>query len=100
MLELYVPQMIYLMPTMTCLEQPLTDNGLVGKPVQVFNMDETTGMPLDPNPASVIVPVGSRHVSCVQSGDKTNITVVECCNASGSVIPPLGVFDRKFLKSA
>ena len=50
-------------------------------------------MPLDPNPAFVIAPVGSRHVSCMQSGD---ITVVACCNALGSVIPPLVVFDRKF----
>ena len=79
------------------LEATLTDNGLIGKPMQVFNMDET-GMPLDPTPASVIAPVGSRHVSCMRSGDKTNITVVACCNASGSVIPPLVIFDRKFLK--
>ena len=79
------------------LEATLTDNGLVGKPIQVFNMDET-GIPLDPNPASVIIPVESRHVSCMQSGDKTNITVVTYCNASGSVIPPLIVFNRKFLK--
>ena len=79
------------------LEATLTDNGLVGKPMQVFNMDET-GMPLDPNPASVIAPVESRHVSCMRSGDKTNITVVACHNDSGSVIPPLVVFDRKFLE--
>ena len=68
------------------LEATLTDNGLVGKPMQVFNMDET-GMPLDPNPASVIAPVESRHVSCMRRGD----------NALGSVIPPLVVLDRKFL---
>ena len=79
------------------LEATLTDNGLIGKPVQIFNMDET-GMPLDPNPSSVIAPVGYKHVSCMRSGDKTQITVVACCNASGSVIPPLVVFDRKFLK--
>ena len=79
------------------LEATLTDNGLVGKPVQIFNMDET-GMPLDPNPSSVIAPVGYKHVSCMRSGDKTQITVVACCNASGSVILPLVVFDRKFLK--
>ena len=78
------------------LEATLTDNGLVGKPMQVFNMDET-GMPLDPNPASVIAPVGSKHVSFMRSGDKTNITVAACCNVSGSVIPPLVVFDRKFV---
>ena len=70
------------------LEATFTDNGLIGKPVQIFNMDET-GMPLDPNPSSVIAPVGYKHVSCMRSGDKTQITVVACCNASGSVIPPL-----------
>ena len=32
------------------LEATLTDNGLVGKPGQIFNMDET-GMPVDPNPS-------------------------------------------------
>ena len=53
------------------LEATLTDNGLVGKPVQIFNMDET-GMLLDPNPSSVITPVGYKHVSCMRSGDKTD----------------------------
>ena len=65
------------------LEATLTDNGLVGKPAQIFNMDET-GIPLDPNPSSVIAPVGySSHVSCMRSDDKTQIMVVACCNASG-----------------
>ena len=41
-------------------------------------------MPLDPNPSSIIAPVGYKHVSCMRSGDKTQITVVACCNASGS----------------
>ena len=79
------------------LKATLTDNGLLGKPVQIFNMGET-GMSLDPNPSSVIAPVRYKHVSCMRNGDKTQITVVACCNASGSVIPPLVVFDRKFLK--
>ena len=78
------------------LEATLIDNDLVGKPVQIFNMDET-GMPLDPNPTSVIGPAGSKHVSYMRSGDKTSITVVACCNASGGVIPPLVIFNRKFL---
>ena len=78
------------------LEATLTDNGLVGKPMQVFNMDEI-GMPLDPNPASVIAPVGSRHVSCMRSGDETNIAVVTCSNASGSVIS-LSILMVKYLE--
>ena len=55
-------------------------------------------MPLDPNPSSVTAPLGCKHVSTMQSVDKTHITVVGCCNALGSVIPPLVIFDRKFLK--
>ena len=54
-------------------------------------------MPLDPNPSCVIVPVGYKHVSCMRSGNKTQITVVACCNASGSVIPPLVVLIESFL---
>ena len=79
------------------LEATLTNNSLVGKPVQILNMDET-GMPLDPNPSSIIAPVEYKHVSCMRSNDKSQITVVACCNASGNVILPLVVFDRKFLK--
>ena len=69
-------------------EVTLTDNDLIGKLAQIFNMDET-GMPLDPNPFPVIAPVGCKHVSIMWSDDKTCITVVACCNASGSVNPPL-----------
>ena len=79
------------------LEATFTDNSLLGKPAQIFNIDET-GIPLDSKPSSVIAPVGCKHVSCMRSGDKTQITVVACCSASESVIPPLVVFDRKFLK--
>ena len=33
----------------------------------------------------------------VGSGDKTQLTVVACINASGSCIPPMIVLDRKTL---
>ena len=39
------------------LEATLTDNSLLGKPAQIFNIDET-GMPLDPKPSSLIAAVG------------------------------------------
>ena len=54
-----------------CTSDEIIDSyfSLVGKPSQIFNTDET-GMPLDPNPSSVIAPVGYKHVSCMQSGDK------------------------------
>ena len=46
-------------------------------------MDEM-GMPLDPNPPFVVAPVGAKHVSCMRTGDKSQITVIACCNAAAS----------------
>ena len=56
-------------------------------------MDET-GMPLDPKPPLVVAPVGTKHVSCMRTGDKSQITVIACCNAAGYAMPPTVVFDR------
>ena len=79
------------------LESTIVDNDLLGKPSQIFNMDET-GMPLDPNPPFVVAPVGAKHVSCMRTGDKSQITVIACCNAAGYAIPPTVVFDRKQIR--
>ena len=61
------------------LESTIIDNYLLGKPSQIFNMDET-GMPLDPNPPFVVAPVGAKHVSCMRTGGKSQITVIACCS--------------------
>ena len=47
----------------------------------MLNMDETR-MPLDPKPSFVVAPVGhgAKHVSCMRTGDKSQITVIACCN--------------------
>ena len=79
------------------LESTIVDNNLLGKPSQIFNMDET-GMPLDPKPPFVVAPVGAKHVSCMRTGDKSQITVIACCNAAGYAIPPTVVFDRKQIR--
>ena len=79
------------------LEQTLEDNGLREKPCQVFNCDES-GFPLNPSCPKVVVPKGEKHPYAISSGDKTQITVFSCCSAGGYVIPPLIVFDRKYLK--
>ena len=79
------------------LEQTLVDNDLVGKPMQLFNMDETA-MPLDPTPTKVVVLKGTKHPTSVTSGNKAQITVVACCNAASYVMPPMVVFDCKTLK--
>lgn len=79
------------------LESTIVDNNLLGKASQIFNMDET-GMPLDPKPPFVVAPVGAKHVSCMRTGDKSQITVIACCNAAGYAIPPTVVFDRKQIR--
>ena len=56
-------------------------------------MDET-GMPLDPNPPFV----GAKQVSCMRTEDKSQITVIACCNASDYAMPPTVVFDRKQIR--
>lgn len=79
------------------LEQTMKEHDIYDKPSSIFNLDET-GMLLDPTPPKVVTMKGARHATSVMSGDKTQIIVLGCCSASGYVIPPLVVFDRKTLK--
>ena len=79
------------------LEQALVDNGLQDSPSQIFNMDET-GMPLEPDLPRVVAGKGQKHVSCITTGNKAQITVVAACNSAGYAIPPMVIFDRKTLK--
>ena len=79
------------------LKGTIVDNNLLGKPSHIFNVDET-GMPLDPKPPFVVAPVGTKHVSCMRIGDKSQITVIACCNTAGYAMPPTVVFDRKQIR--
>ena len=79
------------------LEETLRENGLMDKPYQVFNMDET-GMPLDAKPVKTIHAVGSHNPYCLSSGSKDQITVVGCVSAAGQHLPPMVIWDRKNLK--
>lgn len=80
------------------LEDTLYENDLIDQPCSIFNMDET-GMPLDPSPPKVICIRGSKHPVCTTSGDKSQITVVSCCNAGGYTMPPMVIYDRQKLKA-
>ena len=60
-------------------------------------MDETR-MPLDSNSSFVVALVDAKHVSCMRTGDKSQIIVIACCNASGYAMPPTVVFDRKQIR--
>ena len=79
------------------LEKTLSDNDLMDKPCQIYNMDET-GMPLDPTPTKVVTVKGTKHPTCITTGNKAQITVVGCCSADGRALPPMVIFDRKNLK--
>ena len=77
------------------LEKMIQENDLVGKPGQLYNMDES-GMPLDAEPPKLVAVRGGA-VSAIGSGDKTQITVVACVSAAGYCIPPMVIWDRKIL---
>ena len=78
------------------LEEVLTENDLLDRPCQIFNMDES-GMPLDPPHVKVVAERGVRNPVAPSSGDKAQITVVACVSASGSCMPPMVILDRKTL---
>ncbi|KAF3978760.1 MAG: hypothetical protein HFP77_00250, partial [Methylococcales symbiont of Iophon sp. n. MRB-2018] len=78
------------------LEQTLLDNELAESPSMIFNCDES-GLPLEHAPSSVVALKGQKHPRAITSGNKKQITVLACGNASGFVIPPLVIFARKAL---
>ena len=67
-------------------------------PQRIYNMDET-GVPLDPRPPKVVAPKGQKKVRYRCSGQKSQITVVACCNATGHAIPPFIIFAAKQLNA-
>jgi hypothetical protein len=80
------------------LEKILHDNDLLNKPSNVFNMDET-GLQLNNKAENVIAKKGSKNVAAVTSSEKgETITVIACCNAEGSFLPPTCIFKGKNLK--
>ena len=78
------------------LERTLGDNGLLEKPCQIFNMDET-GMPLSPQSPKCVFTRGEKNPVNIDGGDKAQITVVACVSAAGYCIPPMVIWDRKKL---
>jgi len=73
------------------LKSKLEDNDLMDKPSQIYNADES-GVP----PAAICLKKKvKKKVRRVSFGNKAQITVVGCINASGQAIPPFIVFDAK-----
>lgn len=77
------------------LEATLLEGGLMNKPSNVFNMDET-GLQLNNKPGYVIAEKGSKNVAAVTSAEKgETITIISCCNAEGFYLPPACIFKGK-----
>lgn len=75
------------------IEETLEKKDLHDKPAQIFNLNEM-GMPLDLAPPQVVAGRGMKNPSAPSSGDKSQITVLACCSASGYTIPPFVILDR------
>ena len=74
------------------LTKILTENELLDKPLNIFNMDET-GLQLNNVPGKVVALKGSKDVHVVTSQERgETITVVACCNAEGNFMPPYCIF--------
>lgn len=78
------------------LESTLKEHNLQDSPGQIYNMDET-GIPLDPRAPNIIVKRGQKKVRYRQSGKKEQISVIGCGNAAGQSIPPMVIFEGKYL---
>ncbi|CAG5055608.1 unnamed protein product [Parnassius apollo] len=77
------------------LESILTVDDGVLKPSCIFNMDET-GLQLNNRPGHVLAEKGTKAVSTVTSTEKgETITVIACCNAEGTFLPPACIMKGK-----
>ena len=78
------------------LEVTLKENNLTDCSGQIYNMDET-GMPLDPRAPNVVPKAGQKKIRCHQSRKKEQVTIIGCGNAIGQSIPPMVIFEGKYL---
>ena len=62
----------------------------------IYNCDES-GFLLEHKPSKCIGLRGQRDLTCITSGNKTQLTVLSACSASGYVLPPMIIFDCKRL---
>ncbi len=78
------------------LEDTLKEHNLMNSPGQLYNMDES-GMPLDHRCPNVVVRRGEKKVRYRVSGKKEQITILGCANALGQTVPPMVIFEGKYL---
>ena len=78
------------------LQDTLEEYDIIGKPNQIFNMDEI-GMSFEPKHPKGIFPVGDKRPAMFSSGNKGQVTVVGCVSAAGFCMPPMVILDQKTL---
>lgn len=76
------------------LDETLVQYDLKDKPAQIYNCDES-GMPLEHKLPRVVSAKGMKKVRQINSGNKSQITVLGCASAAGQVIPPMVIFSGK-----
>lgn len=79
----------------TLLEATMEEHDLFEKPANIFNIDET-GLQLNSRPGEVLAQKGSKAVSTLMSTERgETISLVACCNAEGSFLPPAVIMKGK-----
>ncbi|CAH1993073.1 unnamed protein product [Acanthoscelides obtectus] len=77
---------------LTLLLDILVQHNLLNKASHIFNVDET-GLQLNNKPDQVVAIKGSKNVVSITSAEKgETISIVACCSAEGSFIPPTCIF--------
>lgn len=76
------------------LEQVLQEHNI--GPDSLYNMDETGIMTTTNKPPKVLSISGKKQVGVISSTERGKLTtVICCCNATGSFVPPFMIFARK-----
>ena len=78
------------------LEETMLAHNILKNPNQIYNMEET-GMPLSPHMPNIVAKHGQKKVCYRTSGKKEQITIIACGNAAGQAIPPMVIFEGKYL---
>lgn len=77
------------------LQDILVKNDLLGKPGNIYNVDES-GLQLNNKPGYVVAAKGSKSVPNITSGERgETISVIACCNGEGVFLPPACIFKGK-----
>ena len=76
------------------LTDTLSNNGLMHKPMQLYNCDET-GMPFGAYHHKVVAQAGPNPTCITSNSSKSQVTVLACVSATGVAMPPFVIFQRK-----